>query len=132
MDEKYIDINKLRSNPIPFREKLPKDLEKWARNIHASLGDNLAGPFEKFEMGFCRDLHPIKELFIWNVIASTLKWLMNSPLYNSRREEIFQYLLSFTLDPKSADTEEKKYFKSIMEKIQKMLLEKMRENTKKD
>lgn len=92
---KKIDIKDLKSGPM-MREELTPFMEKWARNIYQSLGSDLIGTYEYFEAGFCRDHNPLKELFVWNMIASSLEaWEYDHPLCN--REEIFGQLLAFTL-----------------------------------
>lgn len=95
MKKEYIDIKDLKKGHLR-REKLSDFDEQWAKNIHHSLGDELAGPYEQFEFGFCYDQNHRKEMFVWNVIASSLEaWENNNPFCD--RKEIFGQLLSFSL-----------------------------------
>jgi len=94
-EEKYVDIKDLKAGPIK-REKLSTFAEEWMRNIHRSLGDDLVGPLEQFEFGFCRDQNEFKELFVWNTIASSLEaWEHDHPFCN--RKEIFAQILAFSI-----------------------------------
>lgn len=109
-----------------LREELPHDLERWANSIHKSLGDELIGPYERFEANFCRDKNPARELFVWQTIASSLEaWEYNR---NCDRLEIFKQLLSFTVGEELVENTKlsKKdilVLKQVMIEIQKKLSE---------
>ncbi len=124
---KKVNIKDLKSGPMR-REELSPNLEKWANSIHKSLGDELVGPYERFEAGFCRDKNPIKELFVWQTIASTLETWENSRDCN--RLEVFKQLLAFTIGGEVEDTkllkEDILTLKALMAEVQKKLLEQMK------
>ena len=124
---KKINIKDLKSGPLQ-REELPPKLEKWANSIHKFLGDDLIGPYERFEAGFCRDQNPIRELFVWQTIASTLQaW---EEKIDCDRAEIFKQLLSFSISGEAVKStkislEDILSLKQLMIKIKKELLQEM-------
>lgn len=124
---KKVNIKDLKSGPM-WREELPPHLEKWANSIHKSLGDELIGPYERFEANFCRDKDLIKELFVWQTIASSLdKWESDR---DCDRLEIFKQLLFFTMGAEVENTKlsEKDVLllKQVMIETQKEILEKLK------
>ena len=127
--KKKININSLKSSP-PVRDKLSPELEEWARRIYTSLGSELVGTFEQFEFNFCKDLHPLKELFIWQTIATSLElWEKGKCLISPYRLEIFKYLLSFSVGADVPETQQTIELKKLMETVQKGLLKQLNPNS---
>lgn len=124
MGKKEVNIKDLKFGPM-LREELSPVLEKWANSIHKSLGDELIGPYERFEANFCRDKNPAKELFVWQTIASTLQAYEEKVTCN--RLEVFKQLLSFTVGGNVEDSQlsSKKIssLKKLMMETQKTLLD---------
>lgn len=128
-EEKYVSIDTLKKGSIK-REKLTSFAEKWMRNIHHSLGDELVGPIEQFEFNFCYDQNELRELFVWNTIASSLEaWEHDHSFCN--RKEIFGQLLAFTVGGEVENSlspitvsELKSLMEKVRQSIKKQILEK--------
>jgi hypothetical protein len=81
-------VNLLDLKPSPLRRsQLPLDLEQRARAVYGRLGaeGTLIPTFEQFELDFCRDAHPEREIAIWETMATVLeKSLEQFPRANRR------------------------------------------------
>jgi hypothetical protein len=58
---------------IQFHEDLPDDAKDRIKIIYRVVGHHLHSSFERFEHGFCFDLHYEKEIAIWSRVA--LGWV---------------------------------------------------------
>lgn len=61
----------IKQGPIRHKKGLTPLLEEFARAIYAKVGHFVYPTFEQWELGFMRDLHPWREILIWEIIART-------------------------------------------------------------
>src|SRR4051812_39023725 len=62
----------LRNHP-PQRESLPADLEARVRSLWPRVGRHQSNTYEQWELGFCRDRNPGREIALWEAIASVVE-----------------------------------------------------------
>lgn len=67
-----VKLSELRPGPIRHSE-LDPFLTAWARALYARVGKFMQPTFEQWELQFLRDLHPHRELFVWEGIAKTFE-----------------------------------------------------------
>ena len=116
---KKVKTKKIRKGKIK-RERLSPEMEKWAKDVHGFLGNELVGPYEQFEFSFCHDKNPQREIFVWHTIAAALEQCVNIyPTYD--RKEMYKQLLFFTI---SGNTDENAIFpKEIRDEMEKIMIE---------
>lgn len=66
-----IPLNKIKPGPLRHKKGLSPLLEQIAREIYAKVGHFVYPTFEQWELGFMRDMHPWREVLLWEVIART-------------------------------------------------------------
>lgn len=82
------DLKKMKLRAVHRRETLSPAQELVAKEIHRIVGEHLVGPYEKFELGFCYDMHPERELAIWFRIAVCLiLWRQSNAGYTLEDEK---------------------------------------------
>ncbi len=65
-------LRDIKEGPIRHKEGLSPLLEKLARAIFQKVGHFVHPSFEHWELGFMRDLHPWREILVWETIARTV------------------------------------------------------------
>ena len=68
---KMVQTGKLIPAPIRHQALTPSATER-ARQAYARVGYLIYPTFEQWETGFRRDMHPEREIAIWEAIADTL------------------------------------------------------------
>jgi hypothetical protein len=63
------ELKEMPFSAVHRRSKLNLAQEMVAKDIYKIMGKRLLGPYEEFELGFCYDTHPDRELVIWYRIA---------------------------------------------------------------
>ena len=66
------DLKLLKLKAVHRRETLNPAQEMVIKEIHRIVGEHLIGQYEKFELGFCYETNPDRELAIWFKIAVSL------------------------------------------------------------
>lgn len=66
---KMVKLRKLKPGPIRH-VALPAQLLDQIGAAYKVLGPYLDTTLEQFELGFMRDMHPVREIAIWNRIAA--------------------------------------------------------------
>ena len=66
-----VPLEDIKQGPIRQQEGLTPLLEQLAKAIFAEVGYLLCPTFEEWELGFLRDVHPWREILIWENIART-------------------------------------------------------------
>ncbi|PYJ06722.1 MAG: hypothetical protein DMF06_17545 [Verrucomicrobia bacterium] len=66
---KLVELRKLKPGPIRHVD-LPAQLLDQIGAAYKVLGPYLDTTLEQFEVGFMRDMHPVREIAIWNRIAA--------------------------------------------------------------
>ena len=66
-----VPLKDLKLGPLRHKKGLTPLLEELARAILAKLGHFVHTTFEQWELGFMRDMHPWREILIWETIART-------------------------------------------------------------
>ena len=66
------ELKMLKLKAVHRREILNPAQEMVAKEIHRIVGEHLIGQYEKFELGFCYEANPDRELAIWFKIAVSL------------------------------------------------------------
>jgi len=66
-----VPLEDIKQGPIRQQEGLTPLLEQLAKTIFAKVGYLLYPTFEEWELGFLKDVHPWREILIWENIART-------------------------------------------------------------
>jgi hypothetical protein len=66
-----VPLDDLKQGPMRHKKGLTPLLEEIARAIYSKVGHLVYPTFEQWELGFMRDLHPWREILIWENIART-------------------------------------------------------------
>jgi hypothetical protein len=66
-----IPVGDIKPGPLRHKRGLSPLLERIARGIYSKVGHFVYPTFEQWEIGFMRDMHPWKEILIWETIART-------------------------------------------------------------
>jgi hypothetical protein len=66
-----VPLEDLKQGPIRHEKGLTPLLEEIARAIFSKVGHFVYPTFEQWELGFMRDLHPWREILVWENIART-------------------------------------------------------------
>jgi hypothetical protein len=61
----------IKQGPIRHQKGLTPLLEEFARVLFTKVGHFIHPTFEQWELGFMRDMHPWREILIWENIART-------------------------------------------------------------
>ncbi len=74
MEQKDVSlpISVLREGPI-IRDHFTPEQDKKLHAIWSIIGPYWDEPYEKFELGFCRDWHPDREISVWARISLGLR-----------------------------------------------------------
>ena len=64
-------LRDIKQGPIRHKAGLSPLLEELARAIFQKVGHFVHPSFEHWELGFMRDLHPWREILVWETIART-------------------------------------------------------------
>jgi hypothetical protein len=66
-----VSLEDLKQGPIRHEKGLTPLLEEIARAIFSKVGHLVYPTFEQWELGFMRDMHPWREILVWENIART-------------------------------------------------------------
>jgi hypothetical protein len=66
-----IPLDKVKPGPLRHKKGLSQLLERISRLLYEKVGHFVYPSFEQWEVGFMRDMHPWKEILIWENIART-------------------------------------------------------------
>lgn len=66
-----VPLEDIKQGPIRQQERLTPLLEQLAKAIFTKVGYLLYPAFEQWELGFLRDVHPWREILVWENIART-------------------------------------------------------------
>ena len=73
------EFKKLKPGPVRHEELTP-ELTERARSLYERVGHLMYSSFEQWELGFCRDTHPEREIMVWEAIADALEaYLTENP-----------------------------------------------------
>ncbi len=64
-----VPLEDITQGPIRHKKGLTPLLEELARAIFAKVGHFVYPTFEQWDLGFMRDMHPWREILIWENIA---------------------------------------------------------------
>ena len=79
------DLKKMKQGPIRHTG-LDPFLTAWARTLFDRVGHHLYPAFEQWELGFMRDTHPEREIFVWEGIARAYEqYLTDHPETDARK-----------------------------------------------
>ena len=86
------------SGPLRW-EQLPPQLEARARAVYYSCGLYLMPTFEQWEIGFCREEVPEKEMQVWESIDAAFRdYFENHDLSAEMATEVVYHLLAISLN----------------------------------
>ena len=68
-EQQEVPIEDLKQGPIRHEKGLSPLLEEIARFIFSKVGHLVYPTFEQWELGFMRDMHPEREILVWENIA---------------------------------------------------------------
>ena len=77
-----VPLEDIRPGPIRHKRGLTPLLGELARAIFAKVGHFVYPTFEQWELGFMRDMHPWREILIWETIARTFD------LYSAKHPDV--------------------------------------------
>jgi hypothetical protein len=92
-----VPLSEVRLGPVRH-ESLNDELSARARAIYAIIGKHI-GPYETFELNFCRDVNPGSEIQIWEMIAAAyLRYgELFGPLDDATEEHAFNSLIVLSM-----------------------------------
>jgi hypothetical protein len=70
-EQREVPLEDIKQGPIRQKKGLTPVLEELARVLFAKVGHFVYPTFEQWELGFMRDMHPWREILIWENIART-------------------------------------------------------------
>jgi hypothetical protein len=70
-ETREVPLKDIKPGPIQHKKGLSPLLEKLSRDTFAKVGHFVYPTFEQWELGFMRDMHPWREILIWETIART-------------------------------------------------------------
>jgi hypothetical protein len=76
------------------RENLSPELLERVQKIKVTLDEVYPKTIEFWEDGFCRDMHPDREITIWERIASVYNWSKDFGKTLEARREIYRLVLA--------------------------------------
>jgi len=68
-EKRLVRLNELKQGPIRHKQGLSPLLTDLARNLFQRAGHYIYPSFEQWELGFMRDMHPWREILVWEVIC---------------------------------------------------------------
>ncbi len=68
---RLVPVDKLKPGPLRHKRGLSPLLEQIARMLYSKVGHFVYPSFEQWELGFLRDMHPWREILVWEAIART-------------------------------------------------------------
>ena len=68
---RMVPVNEIQPGPLRHKKGLSALLEQIARMLYSKVGHFVYPSFEQWEIGFMRDMHPWREVLIWEAIART-------------------------------------------------------------
>ena len=68
-EKRSVRLNEPRQGPIRHKKGLSPLLTDLARNLFQRAGHYVYPSFEQWELGFMRDMHPWREILVWEVIC---------------------------------------------------------------
>lgn len=66
-----IPVNEIKPGPLRHKKGLSPLLEQISRTLYEKVGHFVYPSFEQWELGFMRNMHPWREILIWETIART-------------------------------------------------------------
>ena len=111
----------IKQGPIRHEEGLTPLLEELARVLFQKVGHFVHPTFEQWELGFMRDLHPWREILIWENIARTFDLYVTEHPEAVSSKEIVGTLISISTGqlPQNATDREKELRNLFLESSKK-------------
>ena len=99
MERKYAEATeRYYSGPLLW-EQLPPKLEARARAVYYSCGLYLMPTFEQWEIGFCREESPEKEMRVWESIDAAFRhYFARRTVTTELATDVVYHLLSISLN----------------------------------
>ena len=98
MEWKHVEAaERYYSGPLLW-EELPPELEARARALYYSCGMYLMPTFEQWEIGFCREETPEKEIVVWESIDAAFRdYFQEHELNAELAADVVYHLLAISL-----------------------------------
>jgi hypothetical protein len=108
-----VKLSDVRINHVQFRDRLDAGLEQRCRAVYDRIRDVDRHSYERFRHGFLCDMHPEREILIWECIAeavdsscqivrgqllSVLPGTPNPKNVRLFRQEVFDIVVNFTVN----------------------------------
>lgn len=102
---KQTKVSNIQPGPLR-RTTLPKNLLNRIKAFYYNIGKNFYGSFEGILNGFLRDVHPEREIRIWEIMNATyLEYLeRNKPVTAAQRRDVARNILSISMGRLDEDT----------------------------
>jgi hypothetical protein len=68
---RQVPVDDIKPGPLRHKRGLSPLLEQIGRMLYSKVGHFVYPSFEQWEIGFMRDMHPWREILIWEAIART-------------------------------------------------------------
>ncbi len=68
---RMVPVDDIKPGPLRHKRGLSPLLEQIGRMLYSKVGHFVYPSFEQWEVGFMRDMHPWREILIWEAIART-------------------------------------------------------------
>ena len=102
------EFKKLKPGPVRHGELTP-DFTERVRALYRRVGHLMYSSFEQWELGFCRDTHPEREIMVWETIADALEAYLAEDPDASIKQTLGQLVsLSMGAKPKTEDAKNRR------------------------
>ena len=114
-----VPLKDIKQGPIRHKQGLTPLLEEFARVLFSKVGHFAYPTFEQWELGFMRDLHPEREILVWENIARTFDLHVAKHPDAANNEEIVGTIVSISTGQVSGNENEKELRKLYIEAYKK-------------
>ncbi len=91
-----VPLEDIKQGPIRHKKGLTPLLEEFARILFSKVGHFVYPTFEQWELGFMRDMHPWREILIWENIARTFDLYITEHPEAANSEQVVGTIVSIS------------------------------------
>jgi len=119
-EQREVPLEDIQQGPIRHQKGLTPLLEEIARAIYAKVGHFVYPTFEQWKLGFMRDLHPEREILIWENIARTFDLYVAEHPEAANNGQVVGAIVAISTGQLSEDENEKELRKLYLEAYKKL------------
>ena len=118
-EQREVPLEDIKQGPIRHKKGLTPLLEEIARAIFSKVGHFVYPTFEQWELGFMRDLHPEREILIWENIARTFDLYVAEHPEAANNEQVVGTIVSISTGQVSETNENEKELRKLYQEAAK-------------